>query len=331
MTVGEQECNMAAKFVLIFLICSSIGGQVSEAQDCGQAPLSTRILGGTNATAGAWPWQASIHLVPFGMHVCGGTLINDQWVLTAAHCLTVNIPNAYIVYLGRDTQDGPNPNEVAFIAAEIIVHPDFNDTLFQNDIALIRLSSAVNFTNFIRPICLASDTSQFFNGTPCWATGWGRLSENMNLPGSFPLQEIQIPVVGNNLCSCIYNNSVPRVTISDQMICAGTFNGGICQADSGGPLQCQQGSVWIQAGIASFFARCDMSTFPGGFTRVSEFNDWITAQVTPAGFMTFSSSGTDPDSSFVCPNATSHVNSLAQFAPTNFPLLLMLSCLMAVF
>ncbi|XP_068610853.1 chymotrypsin-like protease CTRL-1 [Brachionichthys hirsutus] len=323
---------MAARLVLIILMCSVIGGQVSEAQNFGQAPLGTRIAGGTNATAGAWPWQVSIHLNLFGSHICGGTLINDQWVLTAAHCIVLTFPSAYTVYLGRLFQNGTNPNEVISTVVEIIVHPSVNNTIFNNDIALMRLSSAVSFTDFIRPISLARNTSQFFNGTLCVATGWGRLADNVLLPETFPLQEVPIPVIGNNICNCIFANSAPLVGITDQMICAGAVNRGICQGDSGGPLQCQQNSVWIQAGISSFAAPCSEIAFPAGFTRVSEFNDWITDQISPSTvqFVTFDSSGIDEDSSFVCPNITSHINSLAHFAPTSFHLL-MLSCLMFVF
>lgn len=81
--------------------------------------------------------------------------------------------SAWTIYLGRQTQAGPNPNEVSRAVTQVIVHPNYNNTLFNNDIALMKLSSAVNFSNFIRPICLASNSSLFNNGTLCWATGWG--------------------------------------------------------------------------------------------------------------------------------------------------------------
>ncbi|XP_073346304.1 chymotrypsin-like protease CTRL-1 [Pagrus major] len=289
---------MTAWTVWMLLMYTALTGQGSRAQDCGTAPLNTRIVGGDNAPAGSWPWQVSLHL---SSHICGGTLISEQWVMTAAHCISINTPSAWTLYLGRETQSGPNDNEVSRTLSQIIVHPDYNNTLFNNDIALMRLSSPVSFTNFIRPICLASNSSQFYNSTSCWATGWGRLGKDESLPASTPLQEVQIPVIGNKQCSCNYIRA-PEANITDQMICAGQENKGACQGDSGGPLQCKQGTRWVQAGITSFGVPCALAGFPEVYARVSEFQDWILGQVAGANvnFVTFDSTGTDPDSSFAC-------------------------------
>ncbi|XP_037610763.1 chymotrypsin-like protease CTRL-1 isoform X4 [Sebastes umbrosus] len=284
------------------------------------APLNTRIVGGENAKGGSWPWQVSVHINR--QHICGATLISDQWVLTAAHCIVTDSTRMYLLYLGRETQSGPNDNEVNRTVSQIIRHPDYNNTLFNNDIALMKLSSPVTFTDFIRPVCLASSTSQFHNSTPCWTTGWGRLSKDVPLAFDGSLQEVQIPVVGQNQCSCNY-----RDILTDEMVCAGRDNKGACQGDSGGPLQCKQGPRWIQAGITSFGVPCALPGFPEVYARVSEFQIWITAQVAGANvrFVTFTSSGTDPDNSFVCsrlnettiaPNTTTTTNSIASTVAT---------------
>lgn len=84
----------------------------------------------------------------------------------------------WTLYFGRQTQAGPNANEVSSQLSQIIVHPNFNNTLYNNDLALMKLSSSVTFNNFIQPICLASNLSRFFNATSCWITGWGKLSSN---------------------------------------------------------------------------------------------------------------------------------------------------------
>ncbi|XP_042363895.1 serine protease 27 isoform X3 [Plectropomus leopardus] len=165
---------MAAWTAWILLMCSFLSEQGSMAEDCGVAPLNTRTVAGENATAGSWPWQVSVHLNPKGAQICGGTLISDQWVLTAAHCIKTNFPSVWILYFGRETQSGPNVNEVSRTVSQIIIHPDHNSEPFNNDIALMKLSSPVTFTDYIRPICLASHSSQFHSATPCWATGWGR-------------------------------------------------------------------------------------------------------------------------------------------------------------
>uniref|UniRef100_A0A7N5ZWE6 Peptidase S1 domain-containing protein n=1 Tax=Anabas testudineus TaxID=64144 RepID=A0A7N5ZWE6_ANATE len=274
--------SMAALTAWIFLLCTVLTG--SWAQDCGVAPLNTKIVGGVDASAGSWPWQVSVHYQ--GSHTCGGTLISNQWVLTAAHCIETNSTSPWTLYFGRVNQSGPNINEVNRTVSQVIVNPDYNNTLLNNDIALMKLSSPVNYTDYIKPICLASNSSQFYNSTLCWATGWGRLG-NDQLPAN-TLQEVQIPVIGNNQCSRDYV-SVASANITNNMICAGQQGKGTCQGDSGGPLQCKQGSVWIQAGITSFGVPCALAGFPEVYTRVSQYETWITNQVGGAnvGFVTF--------------------------------------------
>ncbi|XP_041671869.1 testisin-like [Cheilinus undulatus] len=297
---------MALWTVWTLVICGVLTWQGLNAQDCGIAPLNTKIVGGVNASAGSWPWQVSMHIGVGStkQHVCGGTLINDQWVLTAAHCILITDTRVWTLYMGRETQSGPNNNEVSRSVSKIIVHPDYNNTMFNNDIALMKLSSPVSFTDFIRPICLASDSSQFNNATFCWATGWGRLGADQPNQAFDSLQEVQIPVIGNKQCTCSYIE-IPDAKLTEKMICAGEGGKGACQGDSGGPLQCKQNSRWIQAGITSFGLPCARPGFPEVYARVSEFQTWILAQVAGANvdFVVFTSNGTDPDSSFVCPTS----------------------------
>ncbi|XP_075891680.1 testisin-like [Nelusetta ayraudi] len=196
--------------------------------DCGVVPLNTGrgwIVGGTNATAGSWPWQASIHHNFTGSHICGGTLISSEWILTAGWCIENaaldSSPSEFTVYLGRQTQGGPNPNEVECNVAQIIVHPDYQDTLWNKDVALMKLSSPVTYSDYIRPICLASSSSRFSNNTLCWATGWGRLNFTEILPASYPLQEAEIAVIGQNQCRCQYTPVVALLNntqITDEMM-----------------------------------------------------------------------------------------------------------------
>ncbi|KAL7860683.1 hypothetical protein AOLI_G00170320 [Acnodon oligacanthus] len=270
------------------------------AKVCGVAPLNTKIVGGQDASPGSWPWQVSLQTN--GGYFCGGSLINSNWVLTAAHCFGSINASQVTVYLGDQSlsNQGSNTNVVSRSVSQLIMHPNYTSSTNDNDLTLLKLNSSVTFTNYITPVCLAAAGSTFFNGTLTWVTGWGNTASGVSLPSPKTLQEVQIPVVGNRKCNCLYGVG----TITNNMVCAGLLAGGkdSCQGDSGGPMVSKQSGVWVQAGIVSFGIGCAQANYPGVYTRVSQYQDWINQQITSnqPGFVTFTSTGTDGDLSVSC-------------------------------
>ncbi|XP_029363540.1 transmembrane protease serine 9-like [Echeneis naucrates] len=274
----------------------------TEPQDRGRTggPSRQLALAGQPAHVGPFLWRLA-HQQPVG---ADGSSLNPT------------------VFLGRQSQQQPNSNEVSREVTLTIIHPNYNPRTSDNDIALLRLNSAVTFTNFIRPVCLAASNSTFFNGTDSWVTGWGNIGSGVPLPFPQSLMEVEVPVVGNRQCNCLYGVG----TITDNMICAGLLAGGrdSCQGDSGGPMVSKQGSVWVQSGIVSFGVGCAEPNFPGVYARVSQYQSWISSIITTnqPGFVTFTSSGTDGDLNVSCtglPPVTTGGNSTTSTPPVTPP------------
>uniref|UniRef100_A0A7M4FLE6 Chymotrypsin-like elastase family member 2A n=1 Tax=Crocodylus porosus TaxID=8502 RepID=A0A7M4FLE6_CROPO len=227
-----------------------------QAYSCGMPafiPIASRVVGGENAKPHSWPWQVSLQIIEPGrqIHVCGGTLIATNWVLTAAHCAVQQSP------------------------AEINLFPSlsFLGLCFRNDLALIKLSQRVRPNNKIQPACLPPAGSILPNRFFCFITGWGRLSTGGPLPEV--LQEARMPIVDYATCSRPnWWGSIVKTT----MVCAGgDGNVSGCNGDSGGPLICRPGRVWQVHGITSFVSSqgCNIFQKPTVFTRVSAYIDWI--------------------------------------------------------
>ncbi|XP_057603660.1 polyserase-2 isoform X2 [Hippopotamus amphibius kiboko] len=255
-------------------------------RDCGRPEPSGRIMGGSDAQPGAWPWQVSLHRG--GGHMCGGALIAPSWVLSAAHCFVTNgtlEPAAeWSVVLGVHSQDGPLDGAHVRAVAAILVPDNYSSVDRGADVALLRLASPARLGPAVRPVCLPRASHRFAHGTACWATGWGDIQETDPLPVPWVLQEVKLRLLGEAACQCLYSRPGPfnlTFQLLPGMLCAGYPEGrrDTCQGDSGGPLVCKEGGRWFQAGITSFGFGCGRRNRPGVFTAVASYEAWIREQV----------------------------------------------------
>ncbi|XP_039741509.1 testisin [Pteropus medius] len=246
---------------------------------CGQRAVPTRVVGGKNAELGRWPWQGSLRL--WGSHICGGSLLNRRWVLSAAHCFEKNNnPYEWTVQFGELTAKPSIWNLDAYYnryqVEEIILSPMYLGASAY-DIALLKLSSSVTYNKYIKPICVLDSSDDFQNRTDCWVTGWGDIEENQELPSPYILQEVQVGMINTTICNYLYSQPSFRHDIWGDMVCAGNAQGGkdACFGDSGGPLACEKKGRWYQVGVVSWGIGCGRPNRPGVYTNVSRHFKWI--------------------------------------------------------
>ncbi|CAG9860185.1 unnamed protein product [Phyllotreta striolata] len=286
--MGER---IALLLLLLLFVLQVLGSMSLIKQDCGRsvrrsrqprAGMLGRIIQGKQSKRGAWPWQVSLQLLhpQFGFlgHWCGGVMISSEWLLTAAHCISndlFNLPLAalWTAVIGEWDREVEEYSEQRIPIEEVILHERFHN--FQHDIALMKLSRPVKFTrdSRIRAVCLPTSRLLHNQTDLCYATGWGRATEDGML--SVRLLESRVPVHDNAVCRKKYGHAVP---IKSGHLCAGHLDGssGTCVGDSGGPLQCaMQDGRWILAGITSFGSGCAKPGFPDVYTRLSYYLPWI--------------------------------------------------------
>ncbi|OQR77434.1 chymotrypsin elastase family member 2A-like [Tropilaelaps mercedesae] len=250
-------------------------------EDCGVPAIKPElvdltILGGREARPGSWPWHVGLHdkpwvnLPPFnyGYYFCAGALIDEQTVLTAAHCLTIS-PNSVQIQLGSHYRTSRDEGEESVDAVHFCLYPNWTHGNI-DDIAIIRLAKPVTFIKTISPICLPEPGDEVRIGEDeVYVTGWGYTSP-FGHHHSDALQQARQFICTKSECYKMKRNNVARI------ICSKHDFGSSCHGDSGGPLVLERNGRWQLQGIVSGGPQvCGYRSIPMYYTEVAKYRDWI--------------------------------------------------------
>ncbi|XP_036396308.1 coagulation factor VII [Megalops cyprinoides] len=241
---------------------------------CGRVvQFNPRIVKGNMCPKGECPWQAMLEYEK--TYMCGGIILDAGWVLTAAHCVWRVQVSQLQVTVGEHIRFKPEGTEQVRRVVRVIVHPNYNHSSADSDLALLRLDSKIALGLYALPVCLPPRDRRFVQQTlaavrSSVVSGWGRLAQG-GLE-SVSLQRLEVPLVPLQDC-----REQTGLNITDNMLCAGFPEGGqdSCQGDSGGPLVTRYKNTWFLTGVVSWGKGCAQSGFYGIYTRVSNFLDWI--------------------------------------------------------
>ncbi|XP_043755906.1 kallikrein-14 [Cervus elaphus] len=232
---------------------------VAMAQNQGN---ENKIIGGYTCTQSSQPWQAALLQGPQHRFLCGGSLLSDQWVITAAHCARPILR----VSLGKHNLKVWEATQQVLRVARQVPHPQYNSRTNDNDLMLLRLERPARLGRGVRPISVARSCAGV--GSSCLVSGWGTISSPVaRYPNS--LQCVNINIFSDQECRRAYSGA-----ITPGMVCAGVPQGGkdSCQGDSGGPLVCEG---QLQGLVSWGMERCAQPGYPGVYTNLCKYHTWI--------------------------------------------------------
>lgn len=245
-------------------------GTKSMAGECGIPGPMDRIVGGSEATPHSYPWMAALFVDD--QWFCGGSLISDEWVLTAAHCAK-DASEMRVMLGAHNVREATEEGRIELVTRDFFTHERYNQIVLHNDLALVHLPEKVNFTDIIRPVCLPSysESSTTWAHEDCQASGWGKPSDSAT--GISPqLREVTVDTITNLICALEF----PTIINKNILCISGKGGKSTCNGDSGGPLHLVTDGIFKQIGITSFGSGigCEVGSH-AGFTRTASFLEWI--------------------------------------------------------
>jgi secreted trypsin-like serine protease len=270
-------------FAWMFNSTEEASGRALNDCGCATATAAGRIVGGAEVTKYSLPYQVNIQA---NGYMCGGTIINKRYVLTAMHCLfdatkKRHPVNSVKVIAGEHTIcDGVNEGGQMIEVEKFIERADYNKpNMLNNDIAILKLKADIKFTDKVKPACLPTDTSKTFVGATATVSGWGGTVGHTPAEGQQPtfqqktscvLKATNVKILASNAENCAYMTSGENKAT----ICAYETKTDSCQGDSGGPLVVVENGKYVVVGVVSYGAGCAHTT-PGVYARVTSYLDWI--------------------------------------------------------
>ena len=276
-----MRTSLRLLFVCLLFISGAAFAQKGDLSDVG--PYNKDIVGGSNANISDYPYQVSVQTTS-GFHFCGGSVLNENFILSANHCFVGTNPSSIRVMAGASNLSQSSSGQIRTVV-EIIRYPGYTSTVNGKDVCLLRLGSPLDLSDpnvSAIGIVTQADAAAGLDdvGVLSTITGWGTLSSGGSSPDR--LQVAQVPIISNAQAQADY----PQYTITADQLGAAYPQGGIdaCQGDSGGPLVVPDGQGGFkQAGITSWGIGCADAGNPGMYARVSEFDTWIIANSTSGG------------------------------------------------
>ncbi|PZC84934.1 hypothetical protein B5X24_HaOG200509 [Helicoverpa armigera] len=260
------------------LLALSASGSKCDGDLCSKS--TARIVGGEISEQNSRPFQVALYSrvgTTGELGFCGGALISQEWVVTAAHCCFHDgeeVNHVQAILGAHSLYDRYENGRRIVNVAELVIHPEYNPNSFSNDIALLRLANVVQLSDMINTIQLPYRNISLFNFAGAGATisGWGIAAQGVNFV-SPTLRQKFMTVVTDNFCNGYYFNQLPDTTV-----CTFYGSAGTCKGDNGGPMTIFYNAteVDILVGVTSFISAdgCNDNR-PSVFTRVQRYLDWI--------------------------------------------------------